>query len=303
MLYNKYRPKKFEQIVGNESTVNQIQSAVEKGNFPHAVIFSGEAGCGKTTTARIVARALGCARSDYVEINAADVRGIDGIRQLIEMARVIPKNKAKVFVLDEAHQLTTDAQNALLKLLEEPPKDTYFILSTTDPEKLLPTIRSRCTDYRFAPLNYEEAESLVTRVLRAEGKPSLEQVVIQAMYEVTGGRPRELLTVLEKLFGLENPTEADVYATAGGQDVITLCRQLAKGEPWKKIAGTLKKLDSDPEMTRRVVSGYFSSILLNEENANAYLILDAFRGWFRSKADLVRACYEAVVIANMEDEE
>jgi DNA polymerase-3 subunit gamma/tau len=174
VLYRKYRPKTFAEVVGQEHVVKTLTNAIEENMISHAYLFAGSWGSGKTTLARLFAKAINCEnRVDYepcnqclscqeinegraidlIEIDAASNRGIEEIRQLKEGARFSPTRlKYKVFIIDEAHQLSKDAANALLKILEEPPEHVIFILATTQPEKMIPTIISRCQRFDFYKL-------------------------------------------------------------------------------------------------------------------------------------------------------
>ncbi len=149
-LYRKYRPEAFSEIIGQEHIVTALSGALKEEKISHAYIFFGGRGTGKTTTARIVAKALGTDPSDLYEIDAASNRGIDNIRELRENVGTLPFNsKYKVYIIDEVHMLTKEAFNALLKTLEEPPSHVVFILCTTELEKVPETIISRCQEFTF----------------------------------------------------------------------------------------------------------------------------------------------------------
>lgn len=149
-LYRKYRPQSFAEVRDQDQVVKVLQGAIAKGTLPHAILFSGTRGTGKTTLARIFAQAIGTKDHDLYEIDAASNRGIDDIRELKEAVHTLPYESAyKVYIIDEVHMLTKEAFNALLKTLEEPPAHVIFILATTEEEKLLDTILSRCQVFRF----------------------------------------------------------------------------------------------------------------------------------------------------------
>lgn len=150
VLYRKYRPQNFNDVVGQENAVALVSGAVSSGTPSHAYLFIGSRGLGKTTLARIFARDIGCQGTDLYEMDGASRRKIDDIREVIESVKTLPmQSKYKVYIIDEVHMLTNEAFNALLKTLEEPPKHAIFILATTDDHKIPQTIRSRCQVVNF----------------------------------------------------------------------------------------------------------------------------------------------------------
>ena len=180
VLARKYRPQKFSEVIGQEHVTRTLKNAIEQERIAHGYIFSGHRGIGKTTVARILAMALNCRSSDkpvtepcgvcdscteiragnavdVIEIDAATNRGIDEIRELREAARYRPaRDRFKIYILDEAHQITDAAFNALLKTLEEPPSHVVFMLATTQPEDIPQTIRSRCQHFSFRAVRFEQ---------------------------------------------------------------------------------------------------------------------------------------------------
>ena len=170
-LYRKYRPQTFDDVVGQEQVVNLLQSTIKQKKISHAYLFCGGRGTGKTTVARIFARDIGCNPEDIIEIDAASNRGIDEIRELREAVRTAPfSSPYKIYIVDEAHMLTKEAANALLKTLEEPPSHVIFILATTDPEKLPSTILSRCQKVTFVSPDVVTLAKRLTHVAGEEGK-------------------------------------------------------------------------------------------------------------------------------------
>lgn len=169
-LYRKYRPSAFAEVRDQDHIVSVLEGAIKKNEIPHALLFAGSRGTGKTTLARIFAHEIGTKDIDLYEIDAASNRGIDDIRELKEAVHTQPYDSPrKVYIIDEVHMLTKEAFNALLKTLEEPPSHVIFILATTEEEKLLDTIRSRCQMFRFrAPSRAVLAET-VTDIAKKEG--------------------------------------------------------------------------------------------------------------------------------------
>ncbi len=169
-LYRKYRPHTFKDVVGQEQVVDLLVNSIKQNKISHAYLFCGGRGTGKTSVARIVAREIGCNPEDIIEIDAASNRGIDEIRELREAVRTAPfSSPYKIYIIDEAHMLTKEASNALLKTLEEPPSHVIFILATTDPEKLPATIVSRCQKVTFKNPSHEVLSKQLTHVAEKEG--------------------------------------------------------------------------------------------------------------------------------------
>ncbi len=191
VFYRKYRPKTFREVNGQEFIVKVLQEAVHRETISHAYLLAGPRGTGKTTLARIFAKALNCLKSkqgnpcglcencisvekgffvDVIEMDAASHRGIDEIRQIKEAVEFQPMHSQyKVYIIDEAHMLTKEACNALLKILEEPPKHVVFILATTEPEKMIPTVLSRVQRFDFKKLSFKEVRQKLVRIIKEEG--------------------------------------------------------------------------------------------------------------------------------------
>ena len=253
VLALKYRPQSFDEVIGQDGTVKQLQGALEKGNLGHALIFAGTRGCGKTTSARIVARALNPDLSEaemamvVSEVDAASNTGVDNVRELIENIRYSSKGH-KVIILDEAHMLSKNAFNALLKTLEEPPPETTFILSTTEPHKLLPTVRSRCATYEFTDVDVEILADHYKMVSDKEGLNLTAEVVLDVAIKAEGS-VRDGLTLLQKyLSGEAVESHASVYfdlvSALYQSDVATalsLVTDLRAKEDGRVIIQTLEK--------------------------------------------------------------
>lgn len=169
-LYRKYRPESFVDVRGQDHIVSVLEGAITKGEIPHALLFSGTRGTGKTTLARIFASAIGTKEMDLYEIDAASNRGIDDIRELKEAVHTLPyESEQKVYIIDEVHMLTKEAFNALLKTLEEPPAHVVFILATTEVDKLLDTILSRCQVFTMRSPSRAVLAETVTDIAKKEG--------------------------------------------------------------------------------------------------------------------------------------
>ncbi len=218
-LYNKYRSQTFDELVGQQAIVQTLKNALELNKISHAYLFCGPRGTGKTSVARLFAKALNCEEGighqcnkcencrqisdgehpDVIEIDAASNSGVQEVRNLIEKVKYAPiKGRYKVYIIDEVHMMTSSAFNALLKTLEEPPEYVVFILCTTDPYKLLPTIISRCQRFEFKKISDNDLKKLIVRVLTSENiKADLETVNL--IVELANGGARDSLSMLDQL--------------------------------------------------------------------------------------------------------
>ena len=299
-LYRKHRPRKLSQVVGQATAVKTVERMLAKDAFPHATVFSGPSGCGKTTLARIVRKKLGCHPQDFDEINAAAERGIDMVRDIRMRMGLAPiGGNCRVYLIDEAQKLTSDAQSSLLKMLEDTPNHVYFMLATTDPHKLLPTIRTRCTEIRVSLIPDKEMLSVLADVC-AEEKTEISKAVLSAVAEKAEGSARKALVLLGQVIGLESDEErllaiskADMKAQA-----IQLARLLINPRcEWKAVVKILDSLEEDPESVRRMMLGYAASVLKRGGHPGitkrALLLIDLFKDNFfdSGNAGLVACCY------------
>jgi DNA polymerase III subunit gamma/tau len=219
VIARKWRPQTFAEIVGQQHVTRTLQNAIQNDRVAHAYIFSGARGVGKTTTARILAKALNCAKGptpdpcnectscreiaagsslDVLEIDAASNRGIDQVRELRDMVRYAPVGgRYKVIILDEAHMLTDEASNALLKTIEEPPDKVVFVMATTEPEELVETIRSRSQHFHFRALSFAEITEALQAIASKEGL-SIEAGAIAVMARTADGSLRDALSLIEQ---------------------------------------------------------------------------------------------------------
>ncbi len=302
-LYLKHRPLTLDDIVGNEDVVHVLKTQLGKDRqqpLSRSLLFHGPTGCGKTTLGRIVAKELGTGGSDLKEIDSADFRGIDTIRDIRKQSAYKPlEGSCRVWILDEVHRLTGDAQSALLKALEDTPSHIYYILCTTDPQKLLPTIRGRCSEFQVKPLTDREMKILLRRVVKAEGE-SISKEVYNQIAQDSMGHPRNALQILAQVLSVGEEKRLTVAKkTAETQSkTIELCRALVVGAPWKKVANILKGLkDEDPERIRRAVLGYCQTVLLGEQRDDAVAgVMEEFIEPFYNSGSpgLTLACYSAL---------
>ena len=302
-LYRKYRPKRLKDVLGQDATVRVLEDLLKRGEMAHALLLCGPSGVGKTTIARILKTKLNCADLDFFEINCALVDGaIETIRSIADKLTLQSLNTggSRIWLLDEVQSLSraSFAQQALLKMLEDVPNHVYFILCTTDPSKILTTIRTRCLQLKLAPLPEGMLATLLSDVVAKE-RASISEVVSDRIVQLADGSARQALQSLHKVIGLENE-EAQLNTLQSldtEKKAIDLCRLLINPQTkWPQVAELIKSLEEEPETIRRSVLGYAGSVVLSGGKlvGRAYRILTVFEAdWFASgKAGLIRSCYE-----------
>lgn len=298
-LLTKYRPKTLDQVIGNKGLVNKLKPILSREeDCPNAFLLHGPPGCGKTTIGRIIANSLQCCGADLKEVDSADYTGIDSIREIRKNMRYKPMQcPYRIWLLDEVHRMSAQAQDALLKALEEPPAHVKFILCTTDPQQIRPAVKRRCSMLEVNPVTEREILVLLTKVAKWEEK-EIPKEVRQQISEESLGQPGIALQVLDAIIDLE-PEEMLKQAhheTAAKNQAIELCRALLKAASWKQIAGILKELqDQNEESIRRMVLGYCNSVLLKGGDSNAFAVMDEFIDPFYNsgKPGLTWASYRA----------
>lgn len=251
-LYRKYRPVDFDSVYGQEEVVTVIKNAINNNMVSHAYLFCGPRGTGKTTIAKIIARMVNCENlidgkpcgkcyncinflnsNDIVEIDAASNNGVDEIRELRDKINLVPSNaKYKVYIIDEVHMLTTQAFNALLKTLEEPPAHVIFILATTEPHKIPLTIASRCQKFRFTKINSKKIVDRLSEIAKLENITASEDVLYE-IARISDGGMRDAINFLDQLVAYDNKviTLDDIYKVNGSvsyNDIYLLLKSIVE---------------------------------------------------------------------------
>lgn len=309
-FYKRYRPKSLKGVIGQDSAIASLQKLIDKGEIPHAILLSGPSGSGKTTIARILKEILKCGDADYSEMNSADFRGIDMVREIRRNMNLSAiSGDTRIWLIDEAHQLTGGAQEALLKMLEDTPEHVYFLLATTNPGKLIKTIHTRCTEVKLAALSTKALERVIQRVCEKE-KLELSEDVVEGIIEAADGSARKALVILQQVGSIEGEDEqikAIQSTTFTKEQALDLARLLvtAHNTGWADVAKVLRAIkDEDAEGIRYCVLGYARACMVGGEGKapnlklgeRAFKVIDIFgRNFYDSKhAGLAAACWEVI---------
>ena len=297
-LYRKYRPSEFEEMVGQNEIRKILANAVKNNTISHAYLFSGPRGTGKTTTAKILAKMVNCEApvdghpcnkcnsclnilnsSDVIEIDAASNNGVDEIRDLREKANLVPSNsKYKVYIIDEVHMLTTQAFNALLKTLEEPPKHVIFILATTEYYKIPLTITSRCQKFQFNKIEVDDIVKKLKEICEKENI-SIEEDALYEIAMISDGGMRDSINFLDQLRSFNNGkiTIDDVYEVCGdvsGREISELLKDM-KDKNVEKVTCFFEKMSVDGKNYNKFFEdliGFFKDVILYQKNVSKKLI-------------------------------
>lgn len=284
-LYRKYRPQEFTEVRDQDHIIKVLEGAIKKGEIPHALLFSGTRGTGKTTLARIFAKAIGTSAVDLYEIDAASNRGIDDIRELKEAVHTSPfESKYKVYIIDEVHMLTKEAFNALLKTLEEPPAHVIFILATTEEEKLLDTILSRCQVFRFRSPSRAVLADTVTDIAKKEGF-TLDPDAADLIAIAADGSFRDALGVTQKVILASGDTigsaneVAAIIGAPRGEILLSLLKALHEGATDKALSALEEAVSLHVDMklfARLLLENLRAVMLLRHQPAKAETLLANF---------------------------
>lgn len=298
-LYRKYRPATFTELIGQDHIRTSLEAAIKNKNFAHAFLFSGPRGTGKTSLARLLAKAVNCAKSpdginpcnkcdqclelsngqsvDVMEIDAASNRGIDEIRELRDKIMFAPARSAfKIYIIDEVHMLTKEAFNALLKTLEEPPKHAIFVLATTELHKVPETIISRCQRYQFHRAELETVKNLLANVAKKE-KIAIDDDGLGLLAERADGSYRDGLTLLGNVSShekLDGQTVRELIGLPPSQLTTDLLKAMLDGQT-DQVAAVLREFISAggdlSVLVRTLADSCKKQILQSPENADAFV--------------------------------
>lgn len=302
-LYNKWRPHRWEEVVGQQHIIQTLRNSVTGNHLVHAYLFAGPRGTGKTTTARLLAKAVNCLDEnpanrpcnecahcravneghflDLIEIDAASNTGVEDIRDLREKINFSPNQGTyKVYIIDEVHMLSTAAFNALLKTLEEPPAHAIFILATTEMHKLPPTVLSRCQRHEFRRVPVDDIAAQLKRIVQAEKLVAEPEALLLIARQSAGGM-RDAISLLDQMASTGKEITIDltqtVLGTATSQTVIALVSAVLDREPAAGMQALHTALDSgtDPRLLARQVVDYLRALLLLQMGNGAQVDLAA----------------------------
>ena len=265
-LHLKYRPKTWDEVIGQDAVVQSLKASVSKESAPHSFLFTGPSGVGKTTLARILANELRCTEQDLIEIDAARYSGVDEMRDVVSMAqyRGFGGEGVRVVIVDECHRLSRQTWDTLLKIIEEPPPHLYWCLCTTEASKVPRTIVTRCHAYELrsvhAGLLFDYLE-----IIRDEERMSTGDDVLKYVADKAEGSVRQALVFLSAARDCANRKEAHelLAQAADNPELIDLARRLADGRglTWQFACGVVKNLEQSPEGARMVIVNYLGAAL------------------------------------------
>ena len=297
VLYRKYRPEDFDNIIDQDVIINTLKNAIKKGKIAHAYIFSGPRGTGKTTTAKVFAKAINCEKyqdgpcnkcesckninssADIIEIDAASNNGVDNVRELINNVKLAPSSsKYKVYIIDEVHMLTTSAFNALLLTLEEPPSNVVFILATTNIENVPITILSRCQRFDFNQISKSALKDRLKYVIKNENIKISDEAIDEICILAEGGM-RDALGILDQLSSQFEKIEIDdvqkTYNIVGNQIIDNLINAFfnSNSKDISNLFNTIKtKSYNFNTFAKRLIDAFHKYLLVNIDNVDRTLI-------------------------------
>lgn len=282
-LINRYRPTELKHVLGQKAVTDSLEKIIKTKSTRAFIFESVVPGCGKTTIARILAARLGCRQAGIREIDAATNNGVDAMREIGSMIGITPLGGGSTMViLDEAHMATKAAFATLLKVVEEPPPNSYWAFCTTDVSKIPQAIRTRCACYRLAPVSKNDIYQLLGAIADEE-KFSATDEVLYLLSEKADGSPRQAISFLAMCSDCKTRQEAAslLGAATHEKDVADLARAIMEGKPWPQLMDILKAMgDVAPESVRIVIVAWFSKIAMGAKSDQAVQrlmpVLEAF---------------------------
>lgn len=297
-LHVEYRPDDLDDVIGQDATVKALKKKFKDKTIPHAILFTGGSGCGKTTLARIIGAEVGCSGPGLMEIDAATNTGIDAWREIASQLQYtnIGKSPNKFVIIDECHQLSKSSWNSLLKIIEEPPAHVYFVLCTTELSKVPKTIRTRCQEYALKDVRVDDLRDLLDDVADAE-EMDLPKGAVELIARQSDGSPRRALTYLAQANGCTTKDEvADILKTPlDDKEVIEFVKMITGRKPkWKDAQAFLKEAKQlNPESVRITIVNYCNACILNSNSEG-----DAMR-FLAVMEEFADPIYEATGVAEL----
>jgi DNA polymerase III gamma/tau subunit len=279
-LHTKYQVRKLEDIVGNAKIVKSLVSVLDREeDKPHSFLFTGPSGCGKSTFAEIVKDELQCHKADFFLFNSSIDRGINIIRDIQNSTPYLPSvGDVKFYLLEEAHQLTAQAQEAILEIIHKPPAHVFFALCTTEPEKLKITLKRRCHKYEVEPLKRGELLKLLTRVLKNEGIEDYPKEILSKIVSASNGSAGISLNLLDTVIDIADDKEAleTIEATTISETAVNeVAQSIMNGDAWSTFSKKVRGLKGDAESLRRAFASYFGKVMIgSDKEARAALMME-----------------------------